>query len=77
MLKVYEKPKLVALSVSSNDSLCASCVIDTVGTNADQDYLNTIRDIAAFHPLAGDEETCEMKLSQYCKFTSSNILVNS
>lgn len=78
MLKVYEKPKLVALSVSGNDVLCAACTIDVVGPNADQDFIQFIEDMKQFfpNPLAQDGN-CQDKIDGYCKFTSATIIYNS
>lgn len=78
MLKVYEKPKLVALSVSGNDVLCAACTIDVVGNNADPDFKQTIEawKQMGMTPLTEDG-ACKDPISGYCKFTSGSIIYNS
>lgn len=78
MLKVYEKPKLVALSVSGNDVLCAACKIDVVGPNADPVFDQIIKDMEAvgMKPLV-QEDGCQHPVEGYCKFSSASIIYNS
>lgn len=80
MLKVYEKPKLVALSVSGNDILCAACTIDVVGNNADPTYTQTVNEMIAAgfpNPVTADDNKCQTIVTGYCKFSGSNIIYNS
>ena len=74
-MKAYEKPKLIALSLSGNNMLCDSCDIDIVGDNADPDFKNIYGD---FPGTFDDAASCEMQVIGYCKFTaSSNVVINS
>ena len=73
-MKAYEKPKLIALSLSGNNMLCDSCDIDIVGDNADPDFKDTYGDF----PGTFDDASCAMQVTGYCKLTaSSNVVVNS
>lgn len=79
-MKAYEKPRLVALSISSNDMLCESCAIDIHGSNANPDYLQTIalmEEMGISTDFLFDVGSCEYPVSGYCKFTSVNIIINS
>ena len=72
MLKVYEKPKLIVLSISSNDSLCAGCGFDVDDMPGLSDLINMAGE-SAFGPGEG----CQVEISSYCKFTSSDKLFSS
>lgn len=72
MLKVYEKPKLIVLSISSNDSLCAGCGFDV----DDMPGLGDIINMAGSRGF-GSDEGCEVVITAYCKFTSSDKLFSS
>ena len=81
-MKTYEKPRLMVLSVSANDALCAcgtktrfEHVFDQFDTNNDghfgpEDNLN---------PLLTADASCEKTdgFESYCKFTGANTLFTS
>lgn len=85
-MKIYEKPKLMVLSVSANDALCSGCD-DAVRNN------QQLRDFYGQYcgdkqlPLTDQEldnlfaagEPCgeEVYLTEYCKFTSANKMFSS
>lgn len=73
MLKVYEKPKLVALSISSNDSLCAGCGFDVDDLPPSLGQMIEDFGINAF----GSAEGCTVIIEAYCKYTSSDKLFSS
>ena len=78
-MKVYEKPKLVMMSISGNDLLC-SCKVDVVGSNANPDYLQTIAlliEMGFSENALFDEGSCTTPVSGYCKMNSASIIVNS
>lgn len=84
-MKTYEKPRLMALSLSGNDRLCGDCskngaanllYKDPSGTLAwSIDWVGGNRDgtitKAELAILFGSGEDCEEKLDAYCKFTSA------
>lgn len=70
MLKVYEKPKLVALSISGYDMLCTGCPIDQ---EKDPGFLAAIQIIEnmglkPFWEIA----TCSGVVTGYCKFNGGS-----
>lgn len=75
-MKPYEKPRLVALSLSGNDMLCGGCAIDIVGDNADPDFTSTWGDFINSGTAFGSTETecasADWKIDSYCKFASVN-----
>lgn len=85
MKKTYEKPKLIALSLSGNNLLCGSCagkvtlydnstlaqlVLMAAGRNSDYDRITGISR-GDFEGLFGTEESCGTPIEAYCKFTST------
>lgn len=77
-MKPYEKPRLVALSLSGNDMLCDGCAIDVVGDNADKVFMETLGDFLNIGNAFGNEVQCELQIEGYCKYTStSNMIFNS
>lgn len=81
MKKTYEKPRLVALSLSGNDLLCAACPIDAEGPNMDSTLSQILNDFGVdIFTALGSGEECQFEITGYCKFSSAdsgNILFNS
>ncbi len=85
-MKVYEKPKLMVLSVSANDALCSGCD-DTVRNNSElrdfygQYYGDEILPLTddELSNLFAEDESCSEKVSNtdYCKFTGANKMFSS
>lgn len=77
-MKTYEKPRLVALAVSSNDLLCQSCAIDAIGNNMDP-VLRRYLDLygVTLEQLFGSGETCTIPVEGYCKFNGAYVVINS
>ena len=89
-MKKYEKPQLVALSLSGNDALCLTCKYDVVQDSfsaLDSAIKRLLRfsDVTASNYEAANPfitaPTCtkEIDLTQYCKFgpISENLIFNS
>ena len=84
-MKVYEKPKLMVLSISANDALCSGCD-DTVRYNDKlREYFGKYYGNAD-GPLTDEElanlfeaEGCLEAVSYdgYCKFTGTNMMFSS
>ena len=79
-MKVYEKPKLIAMSLSKNNVLCNSCDIDIKDANMDPNYKDMIWN--GLFSFASTEDQCveagnDIETDVYCKFTGSNILFDS
>lgn len=77
-MKKYEKPRLMALSLSGNDMLCTGCTPGSLdGINGD--LLKDIRN--DWDILFNTAEHCVMlvdpDLDTYCKFTLDSILFAS
>ena len=78
-MKVYEKPKLMVLSISANDALCGNCQKATRGDDFWNSYDPNPND-GVFTKAEADskgvfgqlEDTCEMKVSGYCKFLGAS-----
>ena len=86
MKKIYEKPKLMALSLSGNDQLCGSCSDKGSSNLLYQDPTSGMA--LAIDFLAGNDdgvltrdeadrafgpgESCEFAIDSYCKFTASD-----
>ena len=76
-MKIYEKPKLMVLSVSANDVLCSGC---TIGTRGDENWLVFDQDGDNLFTKAeadqlkmfGTEDgaQCTTVVYGYCKFNS-------
>lgn len=77
-MKTYEKPKLIALSICGNEMLC-SCAIDATNNGViDPDLWKTWQDMIklGLNPF-GTEESCEIPVKDYCKFTGANLVFSS
>lgn len=84
-MKPYEKPKLIALSLSGNGVMCTSgCSIDAWGDNMDASLgivLQRSGLMSGGKPIEavfGGTE-CQIEISGYCKFVPDgrNIVFNS
>ena len=80
-MKTYEKPKLIALSLSGNNMLCNTCAVDIIAPTEDQALVDILED---FHgPIdklfATAEADCakHIEYEGYCKFTGANVVINS
>lgn len=86
MMKTYEKPKLIALSLSGNDHLCGSCdgglkLGSMKETDALYMYFSAILDTNQDKKISRDEfmsssafgndESCTIPVTGYCKFNSA------
>lgn len=84
-MKTYEKPRLIALSLSSDDMLCSGCgnklpagVIENLLTDNgiigwDTDHNGSLSDSEADAAgLFGTGETCTQGIVNYCKFTATD-----
>lgn len=84
-MKVYEKPKLIAMSLSGNNRLCGDCADKTklfdneytarailLAADRDPGY-DGISGISRgdFEGLFGTAESCGTPIEAYCKFTST------
>lgn len=78
-MKVYEKPKLMVLSISANDALCGGCQKATRGDDFWNEYdpdssdgvftQDEAKSIGAF----GQSETgCMLEFVGYCKFLGAS-----
>ena len=80
-MKKYEKPKLMALSLSSNDRLCGDCsgapnlLVKDESLALEFDWLvgngNNIAERADVSGLFGTSEACDKVMVGYCKFTAA------
>lgn len=82
-MKTYMKPKLVALSLSGNDALCA-CKFDVREPNLNpyiELLLKGMNVSIAENPFTNDAMECKKKidLEEYCKFspTAETTVFNS
>lgn len=76
-MKPYEKPRLIAMSLSGNNKLCDSCEIDIIGDNADPTYKETVGDFFDSPFSSGDSCEQQVEVGGYCKFTATTIVINS
>lgn len=86
-MKTYEKPKLIALSLSGNNMLCNTCAVDIIAPFPDNNkgLVDTLEDF--YGPInslfAAYEESCAVKpdITGYCKFTRAEsgdqVVINS
>lgn len=87
-MKTYEKPQLVALSLSGEDRLCGDCRDNgaTYLLHNDESGIADLLDLMIGNgdgTLKRDEvssffgalESCEKQVAGYCKFTSVGITV--
>lgn len=85
-MKTYEKPELIALSLSGNNRLCGDCegkttlwnnpalsraVLLVVGRDENYDNESGITK-GDFEGLFGTGDGCTQGLEAYCKFTGSD-----
>lgn len=80
-MKTYEKPKLMVLSVSANDALCA-CVASTRNDaffqQFDSDGDNRITyDEVVQSGYFGNGEDCRISYEKYCKHTPDGLTLFS
>lgn len=89
-MKKYQKPQLVALSLSGNDALCLTCKYDVV-QDSFSDLDSAIKRLLKFFDVTSASyvadkpfvttPTCTMEidLTQYCKFgpISEYLIFNS
>lgn len=77
-MKKYEKPRLMALSLSGNDMLCGGCTPGSL-SDLDSDMLKFIKE--QWDGLFTSGESCPIQgfpeLEGYCKFTLDNKLFAS
>ena len=89
-MKTYEKPRLIALSISGNNMLCSTCPTDVIGSNGDQGIQRIFRDLYGIselteqHFASGEScsESIPVSIEKYCKFTAADsetaiVVVNS
>ena len=88
-MKTYEKPKLIALSLTGNNMLCSSCAHDVIGSNAETELVETLRDFfgiiniteSSFASNEDCEEQEDIQTDSYCKFTGAEsggtVVINS
>ena len=85
-MKTYEKPKLIALSLSGNNRLCGDCengktlwnnpgiagaILELVEISPDANNVPGI-DEGDFATVFGDGDGCVKPVEVYCKFTGSD-----
>lgn len=75
-MKTYEKPRLIAMSLSGSNTLCSSCEIDIVGDNVDE-IIKGFLEILDEPFSSGDNCKDVLEIEGYCKFTATTILTNS
>lgn len=79
-MKPYEKPRLVALSLSGNDMLCGGCTYPTRNSSdgflaqLDQLYGNGdgFLESSELGPLFAKSEGCATVYEGYCKFSAAD-----
>lgn len=79
-MKTYEKPKLIALSLSGNNMLCNTCAVDIIAPTEDQglvDMLEIYGPIDTLFATAEADCATKIEISGYCKFTGANVVINS
>lgn len=89
-MKTYEKPELIALSISGNNMLCSTCPRDVIGNNGDLNIQRIFRDFYGISELTEQHfasgEECLIKIDvsveAYCKFTAADsetatVVINS
>lgn len=82
-MKTYSKPQLVALSLTSNDLLCA-CAVDVKEPYMDLNvkdaldlngWLSADGTSAISGVFTEDNNSCSLKLEGYCKFNPGDNVV--
>lgn len=72
-MKTYEKPRLIAMSLSGNNTLCSSCEIDIVGPNETYPGLGEmLKDLGVTFSIGDSCETTDSMVDAYCKFTAQD-----
>ena len=66
-MKTYEKPRLVALSLTSNDMLCGTCGIDGVSEEFDK----ILEDLGYTKENLFDSASCVVDVEKFEKFDHS------
>lgn len=81
-MKVYQKPKMLTLSLSANDMLCSGCTIGTRNTNDPfLQYLTQLYggDDGLLDPndpvFGASAEGCSVIVDLYCKFGPNDQIV--
>lgn len=84
-MKTYEKPRLMALSLSGNDRLCGDCaghttlrdrsdiaeaILEIVGIDPSTCGNSSEIDKGDFETVFSSLEACASPVSAYCKFAS-------
>lgn len=85
-MKTYEKPKLIALSLSGNNMLCNTCAVDIIAPYPDENQ-GLVEMLETFYgpvqSLFAAYESCTVKpdITGYCKFTGAEsgekVVINS
>lgn len=74
-MKTYEKPKLIALSISGNSLLC-SCDIDAVGGNSPiTPEIEELIKISGGVAFTVDSNECTVIIEGVCKNTPTGFIV--
>lgn len=77
-MKPYEKPRLIAMSLSGSNTLCSSCQIDIIGDNADPTFQEIAGDFEFTFGAAEDSCANGFTIEGYCKFTATDgVVINS
>ena len=84
-MKTYQKPVMIALTLTGNEQLCGSCA-KPLRPDLDKESLNSILDFFTpipdgkltkeeFSKLFGSDEGCDRNyiVDGYCKFSSNDI----
>lgn len=72
-MKPYEKPRLIAMSLSGSNTLCSSCDIDIVGPNETYPGLGEMLEDLGVTFSSGDGCANPGDFAEeYCKFTAQD-----
>lgn len=72
-MKTYEKPSLIALSLSGNDMLCAGCTLTFREDLLDAQTKSMIDlGVLNYDQLFGSGDGCFATVEGYCKFTGGS-----
>ena len=85
-MKTYQKPIMIALSLTGNEQLCGSCSENKLRDNAalnanlawlvnDEDGVLTKREAEKLFSASESCATTSPLLEEYCKFTSAGISI--
>lgn len=82
-MKTYEKPKLMVLSISANDTLCSGCATKTRDNafftglfDKNNDGIFDENDFSYLSP-SFTEGDCEKAYENYCKYTHDDPIFTS